>query len=94
MAAETVRSFSQFPPSVYRRSFAATKIQRAYRRYRGKQIRKAIRTEQYNAAVIIQKAARRKLARIRENKSQAAFIIQKTWRRKLFIRVTLLRTNH
>jgi hypothetical protein len=91
MVAEPLRSFSQFPPSVYRRSFAATKIQRAFRRYRGRKLRKAIREKQYHAAVIIQRAARRKLVRIRSLKNDAAFIIQKAWRRKLFIKVAIMR---
>ena len=91
MVSETIRSFSQFPPSVYRRSFAATKIQRAFRRYLGRKLRKAIRAEQYSAAIIIQRAARRKLIRIRSAKNEAAFAIQKAWRRRLFIRTALMR---
>lgn len=90
MVAEPIRSFSQFPPSVYRRSFAATKIQRAFRRYRGIKLRKEIRIQQHNAALIIQRAARRKLVRIRSLKNAAAFIIQKAWRRKLFIKMALM----
>lgn len=91
MVAESLRSFSQFPPSVYRRSFAATKIQRAFRRYRGRKLRKAIRAEQHNAAIIIQRAARRKLTCLHERKNKAAYIIQKSWRRKLFMKIALKR---
>jgi hypothetical protein len=40
---DAVKSFSQFPPSVYRRSFAATRIQRVYRRYRGRKMREEMR---------------------------------------------------
>lgn len=90
MVAEPIRSFSQFPPSVYRRSFAATKIQRAFRRYRGIKTRKAIRIQQHNASIIIQRAARRKLVRIRSLKNIAAFIIQKAWRRRVYIRLALM----
>lgn len=43
---DPVKSFSQFPPSVYRRSFAATRIQRAWRKYRGKKMRNALKKEQ------------------------------------------------
>ncbi|KAI8899147.1 hypothetical protein BC833DRAFT_587015 [Globomyces pollinis-pini] len=88
---EVSKSFSQFPPSVYRRSLAATKIQRAYRRYQGRQMRKRIRKEQHVAACVIQRMARKKLRKIREVKNLAAAKIQKCWRRKLLIWVALLR---
>ncbi|KAJ2999525.1 hypothetical protein HDV02_002672 [Globomyces sp. JEL0801] len=102
---EVSKSFSQFPPSVYRRSLAATKIQRgkqslipdlklAYRRYQGRQMRKRIRKEQHVAACVIQRMARKKLRKIREVKNQAAAKIQKCWRRKLLIWVALLRNSY
>ena len=72
---EVSKSFSQFPPSVYRRSLAATRIQRAWRRYQGKKMRAKIKKEQFHAACIIQRMARRKLRKIRELKNQAAFKI-------------------
>jgi hypothetical protein len=88
---EVAKSFSQFPPSVYRRSLAATRIQRAWRRFQGKKMREQIKKEQYRAACIIQRMARRKLRKIREIKNNAAFKIQKAWRRKCHIWVALLR---
>ncbi|KAJ3079282.1 hypothetical protein HK102_003882, partial [Quaeritorhiza haematococci] len=91
LASEGLRSFSQFPPSVYRRSLACTKIQRAYRRHRGRVIRAAIRERQYAAATLIQRVARKKLLRIRALKNEAAAKIQKNWRRLKFIWMALLR---
>ncbi|KAL2916170.1 hypothetical protein HK105_204261 [Polyrhizophydium stewartii] len=88
---DTVKSFSQFPPSVYRRSLAATRIQRAWRRFQGRKMRERIRKEQYEAAVLIQRMARKKLRKIREVKNESAAKIQKFWRRKKFIWIALLR---
>jgi hypothetical protein len=88
---EASKSFSQFPPSVYRRSLAATKIQRQWRKYQGRQFRKRMRKQQYMAASIIQRMARKKLRKIRETKNLAAGKIQKFWRKKLLIWVALLR---
>ncbi|KAI8925687.1 hypothetical protein BC831DRAFT_498185 [Entophlyctis helioformis] len=88
---DTVKSFSQFPPSVYRRSLAATRIQRAWRRYQGRRMRERIRKEQYAAAVLIQRMARKKLRKIREVKNESAAKIQRFWRRKKFIWIALLR---
>ncbi|KAJ3321197.1 hypothetical protein HDV06_004540 [Boothiomyces sp. JEL0866] len=88
---DVAKSFSQFPPSVYRRSLAATKIQRAWRRYQGRKMRARIRKEQYLAACTIQRMARRKLRELRELKNLAAAKIQKAWRRKMYIWIALLR---
>ncbi|KAJ3272756.1 hypothetical protein HDV01_005284 [Terramyces sp. JEL0728] len=88
---DMAKSFSQFPPSVYRRSLAATKIQRAWRRYQGRKMRARIRREQYLAACTIQRMARRKLRALRELKNLAAVKIQKVWRRKMYIWIALLR---
>nr|KAJ3421640.1 hypothetical protein HK105_002847 [Polyrhizophydium stewartii] len=91
---DTVKSFSQFPPSVYRRSLAATRIQRGERRtrrFQGRKMRERIRKEQYEAAVLIQRMARKKLRKIREVKNESAAKIQKFWRRKKFIWIALLR---
>ncbi|KAI8914438.1 hypothetical protein EDD86DRAFT_186711 [Gorgonomyces haynaldii] len=88
---DVLKSFSQFPPSVYRRSLAATRIQRAWRKFRGRKMRNAIRKEQFEAAIKIQRMARKKLRKIREVKNISAAKIQKTWRRKMLIWVALLR---
>ncbi|KAJ3256253.1 hypothetical protein HK103_005616 [Boothiomyces macroporosus] len=89
---DVAKSFSQFPPSVYRRSLAATKIQRAWRRYKGRMMRAKIRKEQYVAACTIQRIARKKLRALRALKNLAAAKIQKAWRRKMYIWIALLRT--
>jgi hypothetical protein len=91
MYTDSLKSFSQFPPSVYRRSNAATRIQRAWRRYRGRIYRKQLRAQMNAAAMIIQRAAKQKLRRLRLAKNIAAYQIQRTWRRKLFIRKAILR---
>ncbi|KND01565.1 uncharacterized protein SPPG_03365 [Spizellomyces punctatus DAOM BR117] len=91
LAVEGQRSFSQFPPSIYRRSLACTKIQRAWRRHRGRIMRAKIREEQYIAATLIQMMARKKLKRLRALKNEAAAKIQKNWRRRKFIWTALLR---
>ncbi|KAJ3300337.1 hypothetical protein HK104_001755 [Borealophlyctis nickersoniae] len=88
---EPLKSFSQFPPSIYRRSLACTRIQRVWRRFRGRRIRNKIREEQYVAATLIQMMARKKLRKIRALKNDAAAKIQKNWRRKKFIWLALLR---
>jgi hypothetical protein len=98
---DVAKSFSQFPPSVYRRSLAASKIQRgkfkmisynlAWRMYKGRKLRNKIRKEQHMAACIIQRMARKKLRKIKEQKNIAAGKIQKAWRRKRLIWVALLR---
>ncbi|KAI9363417.1 hypothetical protein DFJ73DRAFT_811117 [Zopfochytrium polystomum] len=88
---DTLKTFSQFPPSIYRRSLACTRIQRAWRRYRGRIERAILREKQYRAATLIQRVARKKLRQIRAKKNEAAAIIQKNWRRKLFIWMALLR---
>ncbi|KAJ3113481.1 hypothetical protein HDU96_003348 [Phlyctochytrium bullatum] len=87
---DQLKSFSQFPPNIYRRSLAATKIQRAWRRMRGRRERAKLRELQYNAATLIQRVARRKLRHLRARKEEAVFKIQKNWRRKLFIWVALM----
>ncbi|RKO94582.1 hypothetical protein BDK51DRAFT_15469, partial [Blyttiomyces helicus] len=88
---EGQKCFSQFPPSIYRKSLACTRIQRVWRRYRGRSLRNQIREEQYAAATLIQSVARRKLRLIRARKHSAAALIQKFWRRRMFIWVALLR---
>ncbi|KAJ3161365.1 hypothetical protein HDU86_007147 [Geranomyces michiganensis] len=91
LAVESQRSFSQFPPSIYRRSMACTRIQRAWRRMRGRMMRAKIREEQYIAATLIQLVARKKLKRLRAVKNEAAAKIQRNWRRKKLIWLALLR---
>ena len=54
-------------------------------------MRKIIRAEQYNAARIIQRMARKNLRKIKEKKNIAARMIQKIWRQKCLIRLALLR---
>ncbi|KAH9253017.1 hypothetical protein BASA81_009022 [Batrachochytrium salamandrivorans] len=88
---DSAKSFSQFPPSVYRRSLATTRIQRAWRRFKGKKMRERVKKEQYAAAIIIQRIVRRKLREIREIKNQSAGKIQRFWRHKRFIWIALLR---
>ncbi|KAJ3197485.1 hypothetical protein HK101_003183 [Irineochytrium annulatum] len=88
---ETVHSFSQFPPNIYRRSLACTKIQRAWRRHRGRRQRIKLREEQYQAATLIQRLARRRLRKIRFIKDEAAARIQRNWRRRLFVWIALMR---
>ncbi|XJO77036.1 hypothetical protein BDV3_001679 [Batrachochytrium dendrobatidis] len=88
---DAIKSFSQFPPSVYRRSLAATRLQRAWRRFKGHQMREKIKQEQYAAAVKIQRMARKKLRKIRQIKNESAEQIQKFWRKKMFIWAALLR---
>ncbi|ORY38662.1 hypothetical protein BCR33DRAFT_754541 [Rhizoclosmatium globosum] len=85
------KSFSQFPPSIYRRSLACTKIQRVWRRFRGRRERRKLRERQYEAATIIQRVARRKLRHLRSKKHDAAVLIQKNWRKLCFIWIALLR---
>lgn len=85
------KSYSRFPPSVYKRSIAAMKIQRSWRRYSGRVMRQNLRIAQYNAASIIQQFARIKLKKIRMLKNVAAAIIQKNWRRKKFVWIALFR---
>ncbi|KAI8921425.1 hypothetical protein DFJ77DRAFT_163161 [Powellomyces hirtus] len=91
LAVEAQRSFSQFPPSIYRRSMACTRIQRAWRRMRGRMMRAKIREEQYIAATLIQLVARKKLKRLRAVKNEAAAKIQRNWRRKKLIWLALMR---
>ncbi|KAI9006126.1 hypothetical protein BC832DRAFT_470038 [Gaertneriomyces semiglobifer] len=91
LAADGLKSFSHFPPSVYRKSLACTKIQRAWRAYRGRKMRARIREEQYRAAMVIQLYARKKLQRLRVLKNEAAAKIQRNWRRRKFIWLALLR---
>ncbi|KAI9205006.1 uncharacterized protein BJ171DRAFT_458658 [Polychytrium aggregatum] len=91
MLADTLKSFSQFPPSIYRRSLACMRIQRVWRRHRGRMERKRIREEQYAAATIIQRMARNKLKKLRARKNEAAAIIQRNWRKLMYIRLALLR---
>ncbi|KAJ3204434.1 hypothetical protein HK099_001163 [Clydaea vesicula] len=86
-----MKSFSRFPPSIYRRSIACMKIQRAWRRYQGKIIRNTLRALQFNAASIIQNMARKKLRKIKLMKNLAAAKIQKNWRKKKFVWIALLR---
>ncbi|KAJ3054223.1 hypothetical protein HK097_002392 [Rhizophlyctis rosea] len=88
---EPLKSFSQFPPSIYRRSMACTKIQRAWRRHRGRRLRAKIMELQYRAATLIQAMARKKLKKIRALKNEAALKIQRNWRRRKFIWLALLR---
>lgn len=70
---------------------SASIIQRAYRRYRAKVARNKLIARQIRAAVILQTALRRILARTRIHKSKAALVIQKNWRKKVFIWYALLR---
>ena len=63
----------------------------AWRRYRGRMYRKAILEEMRKAAIIIQKAMRSKLRRLKKLKNSAANQIQRTWRIKCFIRKAYLR---
>ncbi|KAJ3246138.1 hypothetical protein HDU78_007785 [Chytriomyces hyalinus] len=91
MFADAPKSFSQFPPSIYRRSLACTKIQRVWRMFRGKRERKRLREKQYESATIIQRVARRKLRQLRAKKHEAAAKIQKNWRRLSFIWIALMR---
>lgn len=88
---DPVKSFSQFPPSIYRKSFAATRIQRVWRRYRGRITRQKMKKEQYDAACKIQRLARLKLRKLRQVKNIAAFKIQNCWRKKMLIWMALLR---
>ncbi|KXS13535.1 hypothetical protein M427DRAFT_369481 [Gonapodya prolifera JEL478] len=91
---DSLRSFSQYPPNIYRRSLCATVIQRAWRRHRGRILRQQLRQQQYAAATLIQRLCRRYLRKLRFKKEQACIIIQRNWRRKLFIWVALLRTKY
>ncbi|ORZ33671.1 hypothetical protein BCR44DRAFT_1195279 [Catenaria anguillulae PL171] len=94
VATEDDRSWSQFPPSVYKRSLAATRIQRAWRIYRGRRWRKSMIAQQMAAATMIQRMARRKLARIREMKNTAARVIQRNWRIRVYMKMALLRLRY
>ncbi|KAI8617462.1 hypothetical protein BC830DRAFT_1113354 [Chytriomyces sp. MP71] len=94
LLADSLKSFSQFPPSIYRRSLACTKIQRAWRMFRGKRERKRLRERQYEAATIIQRVARRKLRHLRAKKHEAAAKIQKNWRKLSFIWIALMRCRY
>ncbi|KAI8810375.1 hypothetical protein BJ742DRAFT_202319 [Cladochytrium replicatum] len=94
ITSETLRSFSHFPPSTYRRSLACTKIQRAWRRYSAAKMRRKLRAKQYAAAILIQRVARKKLHRLRAAKNAAAALIQRNWRRKSFIWKALLRCKY
>lgn len=87
-----LRSFSQFPPSIYRRSLAATRIQRVWRRYRGRIERQILRERQYEAATTIQRMAKRKLRQLRLLKNAAALLIQRNWRKTCFIWKAIMRT--
>ena len=89
--ADSVKSYSQFPPSVYRRSFAATRIQRAFRRWRGRKMREALKKRMNDAALVIQNMVRLKLRVIRSAKHIAAAKIQNCWRKKMLIWIALLR---
>ncbi|KAJ3097483.1 hypothetical protein HDU97_004850 [Phlyctochytrium planicorne] len=91
VAIENMRGFSQFPPNIYRRSLACTKIQRAWRRFRGRRERAKLREMQYMAATLIQRVARRKLRKLRAVKEEAVAKIQKNWRRRMFIWIALMR---
>ncbi|KAJ3371668.1 hypothetical protein GGF31_002647 [Allomyces arbusculus] len=88
------RSWSQFPPSVYRRSLAATKIQRAWRVFRGRRWRRELLSAQHRAAVLIQRMARRKLRRVRAAKHHAALVIQRNWRVRMYMSVCLMRLKY
>ncbi|KAI9141422.1 hypothetical protein BKA69DRAFT_1139007 [Paraphysoderma sedebokerense] len=94
LASEAERSFSQFPPSVYRRSLAATKIQRAWRIYRGRRYRRDLKEKMNIAASKIQRLARRALTKIRQLKFRAAEVIQRNWRKLLFYKIALLRSKY
>ncbi|KAI9224109.1 hypothetical protein BC828DRAFT_374299 [Blastocladiella britannica] len=91
---EDDRSWSQFPPSVYKRSLAATKIQRVWRIFRGRRWRRSIIALQTSAVVLIQRVARRKLARMRAVKNLAALIIQRNWRIRLYLKMALMRMKY
>ncbi|KAL7754365.1 hypothetical protein RI367_000346 [Sorochytrium milnesiophthora] len=94
MSSESERCWSQFPPSVYRRSLASTKIQRVWRIYRGRKWRRQMREQQWIAATKIQRMARRALVKIRAVKNKAALVIQRNWRAKCFIWIALLRWRY
>jgi hypothetical protein len=88
---EDEKSWSQFPPSVYKRSLSATRIQRVWRIYRGRKWRKHLLSLRFRAALLIQRVAKRKLTRIRSTKNKAALTVQRYWRITLYLRVSLLR---
>ncbi|KAJ1513620.1 hypothetical protein HMI56_002096 [Coelomomyces lativittatus] len=90
MVSEEDRSWSQFPPSVYRRSLAATKIQRAFRIFRGRKWRKQLWITQTNAVIKIQRAARKRLAILHQKQYLAAKIIQKNWRKSMYLQLRLM----
>ena len=74
-------------------SLRVADICKAWRRYMGRKYRAKLRQQQYEAACIIQRAARKKLIIVRATKDRAARRIQKTWRRLLFFHVALLRMS-
>ncbi|TPX34508.1 hypothetical protein SmJEL517_g02865 [Synchytrium microbalum] len=91
---EVPKSYSQFPPHVFRRSLAASIIQRAYRRHCGRRLRERIRFEQYAAACIIQRLARRWLVGFNSRREESAALIQRNWRKTLFIKAAILRCRY
>ena len=85
-----LRSFSHFPPSIYRRGLAASRIQRAWRRRNGRKFRKEMRLKMEQAALVIQKFSKRLLNEIYRKKNDAAATIQRNWRIKMYILMRLL----
>ncbi|TPX41026.1 hypothetical protein SeMB42_g05767 [Synchytrium endobioticum] len=88
------KSFSQFPPTTFRKSLAASIIQRAWRRRVARRIRQRIKMEQYAAACIIQRLARRWLAEFNAKRDVAAALIQRNWRKTLFFKYALIRCRY
>jgi len=66
------------------------KSQSVYRRYRGKIMRKALREEMVDAAIHIQRAAKRFLNRRLRLKNVAARVIQRNWRLKRYWTLMIL----
>ncbi len=94
-----IRSFSNFPPTIHEMLVLAIMIQRgtewlidelAYRRYKGRQIRKQIQLKQKVAARKIQKAFKRHYSFKLIEYNQAARSIQKTWRHLLYLKMKMM----
>lgn len=89
-----IKSFSNFPPTVHRKSLCASIIQRAWKRHRGKTIREKLRIVYNTAAIVIQTVFRKKLSILMAQKNQAAKLIQRNWRIKLFIHAAVFRATY
>eukprot|EP01137_Pigoraptor_chileana_P015636 Opistho-2@5265 len=81
------RCFSSFPRAVHRRVAAAFRIQRAWRRYKGRQLLRKMKETQNRAARIIQRNVRAILPKILKKKNNAALVIQRNWRRVVAMRL-------